>query len=285
MPTSISKIKSLKAQVDRQIAAWIEEAKAQGIDVETAEAKAAIDTNTKALMKKAGLTGKQLAALIAYEQSAIEKMTAEADEESAADELQSKIDHDNRHNAHEKGIAEIEPIKKRITDLEKKAVPKWNDLQDKPELFGQKDITALPFKQLAHTDKDHKETQEQLTALEQSQSKILTLLAKAVEAIKNVKDNFVSRHELIRAVHPEKHTIESHADSGLMDKLKRLVSGGSADDLHKHTEGQLRNWGAVGMQQSVADAKYIEGVGVRKITVGTVAPTNPAEGDLFIDVS
>ena len=40
-----------------------------------------------------------------------------------------------------------------------------------------------------------------------------------------------------------------------------------------------------GLNQTDADKRYIIGDGVRKITVGLVAPTNPAIGDLWVDSS
>lgn len=290
MKVTISRIKSLKKEIDAIVAGVVDQAKSAGFDVDSTEFKKKLATKTKTLMATAGLTEAQLTLLREYELKEVDRLAAEVEDENAKNEIASKIEEENFKKEIKSKTAEIEPIKKRISALEAKK-PDWDEIENIPHLFGQEDIENLPYDKLKHPDTDHKmfkAVTKQIKALEGQQDGIKTTIGKVTDALIKVDKKSIKHSDLQGVTkdqhHKEKHTLESHTSSELMAQLERLVGGGIVDDLHKHTFKRGNNNGG-GIDQSAADARYIQGIGTRRITVGTTAPTDAVEGDIFIDIS
>lgn len=86
--------------------------------------------------------------------------------------------------------------------------------------------------------------------------------------------------------HDEKHTLESHLDSPLMKKLLYVTSANFTKAFYQHMDG-IRG-GVIdiaGITQNDADERYVIKNGLNILNVGTATPTDPSEGDLWVDTN
>lgn len=118
-----------------------------------------------------------------------------------------------------------------------------------PIKFDQEDIKALDFKQINHTDSDHKKTIKSISKINQKISEVKEtlkekerLLNNKSELLKEKIDNlkFPLKHNELEDIFPDDHhaqlhTIESHLGlEATTNDLNRLVEGENVDDLHTH---------------------------------------------------
>jgi len=135
-------------------------------------------------------------------------------------------------------------LKIRLANVEKKK-PLWEEINNKPSHvivpYTQDRIKDLPFRQLSHTDEDHRSLTSGIKDVKEDISRVTDDLKFAEESLKKSLTEFTLSHKDLLNVgpddhHAEKHILESHLDSDLMEKVKRLVNGDYVDDLHKHAQ-------------------------------------------------
>jgi hypothetical protein len=116
-------------------------------------------------------------------------------------------------------------------------VPAWI----KP--FDQSKILGLKYDQLDHKDQDHTELMRLIRESDRKNAIDYNVFNRAMEkrlaGIEKKLELIPYLHADLKNIGPDDHhakfhSIESHIDTILMRKLKRLISGGIADDLHKH---------------------------------------------------
>lgn len=132
---------------------------------------------------------------------------------------------------------ELRGVKIKINEIQNKQID-WEEIQNRPDNIGQDEF------------------QQEKLRIDESQKRNFNLLQLLKDEIENVKSYFeqivkgisseiaqlrnkkINHSELLGITkdqhHPEKHTLESHITSKLMEELKRLVGGGYVDDLHQH---------------------------------------------------
>lgn len=120
----------------------------------------------------------------------------------------------------------------------------WKDIKNKPNILTQEEIKGLKFSQIEHTDEDHKGIMNILREIYTNNGSIKLSIESREKLVKSLIERLDSlfipiNHDDLKEIYPdqhhkEKHTLESHLDSVLMEQLKRLVSGEYVDDLHKH---------------------------------------------------
>jgi hypothetical protein len=137
---------------------------------------------------------------------------------------------------------EMKKMKEEIERLDRNPV-KWSGILGKPDHvinpFDPKTIKGLKFNQLDHPDSDHREIITKIEDLYKRDTELENRIEKANQELTNRLTTIKINHGDLLGIgpddhHQEKHALESHLDSDLMEKLIRLTKGGFVDDLHRH---------------------------------------------------
>ena len=194
---------------------------------------------------------------------------------------------------------------------------KYDEISDKPDVALKTDIPVIP-EQKEYDDKKIKSAivrvNESLNVFKEKEDKDFSSLK---EKISDVDKKEIEHSELLEVKpdqhHKELHTIDSHIQDELLENLYRLAEGGFVDDLHKHKQPKIKKGGGGGggamvgssftkeeadglyllldqtIPQTITLPNYTGQIGLfdgfTRLTCGTVEPTNPQVGDLWIDIS
>jgi len=137
----------------------------------------------------------------------------------------------------EYSLGEILPLIEDIINKKyKELIPLLDDIKEsfKREIVKFNDNFIVDYKKITNTPKEYDDS----LVLER-----INILKKAIKEIKQEKK--ITSHDELKGVSPndhhnEKHDLESHINSELLDKIYRLVGGGEVDDLHKHKQPKLK---------------------------------------------
>jgi hypothetical protein len=233
-----AKIKKIKDQLEPLLEKAKAEAKANGVDVESGVFFSKIEDIRTRILRKMRITLRE------YEK-VDEMMTREKDDVEAID-IRDDVLAAMRDITVEKNALDVPKelmgIKIRLSKEEGK-VTRWDEVSGKPELLTQDKIKGLRPDQINHKDGDHEgimgRIKQAFKDLESLADTIDNVAQTLREEFLKALDNLKIRHKDLIGTgpddhHKEKHDLESHSTSDLMEKLLKLINGDFVDDLHRH---------------------------------------------------
>jgi len=244
---NIARIKKFKDQIERILERIRKESADAGTDVNSPDFQDKILGVRKKILNKFGISESDydsVEEMLEDQKKKSERQTKEADKIDVNKEIFLAM---REITTMEKMGGEIpidiKKIKEEIERVDNKPVM-WPDIKEKPKHvmapFDSKTITGLGFSQLVHPDADHKGIISKIDDLFEKDIVLGNQIEKAKQDLTNQVARIKINHGDLVGMgpddhHQEKHILESHLGSDLMEKLIRLTKGDSfVDDLHRH---------------------------------------------------
>jgi len=274
----LHKIKKLKIALDGILFKMEQEAKEQGTGVNSPGFQKRLDDIKKSMLQRFGV-----------DESVYELIDdlIKKQKQRVNDNFEKRREQDLKGKIVKQNI-ELSGVKSKLDQVDKKEI-KWLDITGKPTLFEQSHIRDLSFSLLKHTGVDHPDIAAEIKKLSEKDAELLN----TVNIVENKTNERLDtkmkqiKHANLEGIgsndhHDKYHTLESHNISDWQEKLKRLIGGNLADDLHKHTFPKTypasmgEPWG---ITQGDSDSRYVQYTG------GIVMPTITGNAGLVLGVN
>jgi hypothetical protein len=219
-----------KQEVEQFLLSFIRKAKIKGEDTTTKEFKEKVETMKNKML---GIKSKK------EQRQGIGGLRGLVEDFDNLQELQDKIT---------TNLTELDELKTRLTNDIREVKIKVNEVENKQtEVILQDDF----YQEQQRVNESQKRSFNLFQLLKDEIGNVRDYFEQIVKGISSeivqIRNKKTNHNELLGITkdqhHLEKHTLESHLGSKLMEELKRLVGGGFVDDLHKHREMTAREQG------------------------------------------